>query len=332
MEKVSIAGKLSGLVLLFVIILSSTAFASLTKEQAEDVANFATAFIEKGNLRRDEEGYPLLVYALSNNVNKSKEIRRSGYNTELYHIYNNNYHKKNGAYLDLGYKWTMDCGDFISYVYNTTLGLDMYLEEEDDPWHIKDIYNDAKKENDSEIFEFVYKDVPISMIEEEKLELGDVIVRMGAGENHGLIYVGENMQAAHASRNGIKYYKNPPILGFEVVKFDNFYRKSTIVSIVRVKDGVVPTEQRVNTTITWPDNGEIETLVPKNIVKYTHNLAESKHVANINQKNKPVTSFIQKVFMNPKALLIYVKPSEIQDQFIDWFVVGIKRFFITLMK
>ena len=35
-------------------ILPSNVFASLTKEQAEGVAMFATAFIEKGNERRDE--------------------------------------------------------------------------------------------------------------------------------------------------------------------------------------------------------------------------------------------------------------------------------------
>ena len=36
--------------------------------------------------------------------------------------------------------------------------------------------------------------------------------------------LGEGMQAAHASRNAIKYSKNPPILGFEVVPFDKFYK------------------------------------------------------------------------------------------------------------
>ena len=51
--------------------------------------------------------------------------------------------------------------------------------------------------------------MPISSISEEKLEKGDVVLRLGSRENHGLIYVGENMQTAHASRNAIKY-KNTP--------------------------------------------------------------------------------------------------------------------------
>ena len=249
-------------------LIPTNVFASLTKEQSEDVALFATTFIEKGNARRDENGYPLLVYALSNNWKTSVEIRRSGYFEELYDIKTNNYHMKNGKYLNLGPKWCMDCGDYISYVYKTTLGLDMYLEDLEDPWHIKDMYADANKYEKSEIFEFVYKNVPINSIDESKLELGDVVVRLGSKENHGLIYVGEGMQTAHASRNAIKYSKNPPILGFEVVTLNKFYKPSTIVSILRVKDGRVDANQVVNSTITWPDTGEIEELLaPKKAYK-----------------------------------------------------------------
>ena len=244
--------------------LCSTAYASLTKEQSDDVADFAKAFISEGNERRDEAGYPLLVYALSNNWNKCIEIRRSGYNSELYHVENNNYHKKNGKYLDLGYKWTMDCGDFVSYVYHQTFGLDLMNHENEDPWHIKDMYADANKYQNSKYFEFIYKKVPISSLDESKLEKGDVVLYFGPRDNHGLIYVGEGMQTAHASRNGIKYSKNPPILGFEVVTLNRFYKTSTVVSIVRIKDGVIPTDMKANTAIIWPDNGERQQLVPRN--------------------------------------------------------------------
>lgn len=268
MKLVRVACKLL-MVLVFLLLISSSVFASLTKEQSEDVALFATNFIEKGNERRDENGYPLLVYALSNNWKVSTEIRRSGYFGELYHVKNNNYHMKNGKYLDLGYKWCMDCGDFISYVYNTTLGLDMYLKEDDDPWHIIDMYNDANKYENSKYFEFVYKNVPISKIDESKLELGDVVLRLGSRENHGLIYVGEGFQTAHASRNGIKYSSNPPILGFEVVQLNKFYKTSTTVSIVRVKDGIVNENTKVNSTIVWPDTGETEDLINEIVEMYT---------------------------------------------------------------
>lgn len=262
--------KYSVLIMFFTLFIftPNTALANLTKEQAEDVALFATSFIEKGNQRRDENGYPLLVYALSNNWQTCIEIRRSGYQEKLYHVKNNAYHMKNGKYLDLGLKWCMDCGDYISYIYKTTLGFDMFLEETQDPWHIKDIYADANKGEKSEYFYFVYKNVPISSILEENLEKGDIVLRLGSRENHGLIYVGQNMQTAHASRNAIKYAKNPQILGFEVVQLNKFYKSSTIVSIARVKDGVVSPEQIVNSTIIWPDNGEVDTLLPLKELEY----------------------------------------------------------------
>ena len=45
-----------------------------------------------------------------------------------------------------------------------------------------------------ELLEFVYKNVPISAIDESKLEKGDVVLYFGPRDNHGLIYVGENKQ------------------------------------------------------------------------------------------------------------------------------------------
>ena len=343
MKSVRIACKLYGIVILLLLLIPSNVFASLTKEQGEDVALFATTFIEKGNERRDEEGYPLLVYALSNNWKTSVEIRRSGYKSELYHVKNNNYHMKNGKYLDLGLKWCMDCGDYISYVYNTTLGLDMYLEEVEDPWHIKDMYADANKYDDSEIFEFVYKNVPISSIDEAKLELGDVVIRMGSRENHGLIYVGDGMKTAHASRNGIKYSKNPPILGFEVVQLNRFYKTSTIVSIIRVKNGVVDENQNVNSTIVWPDTGKEETLIMKeqNKIRSETVLFEGSEY-NLSQVD------IQKLAKKNEEIItseqlsdnyeLYIKeiskynnsPEYLKRQIMDWAILEFKRILIVL--
>ena len=244
-------------------VIGAPSYASLTKEQSDDIAEYAVNFISSGNERRDEKGYPLLVYALSNSWQKCIEIRRSGYNSELYHVYNNNYHKSNGRYLDLGNKWTMDCGDFVSYLYHKLFDLDLMNHPEEDPWHIKDMYADANKGQNSKYFEFIYKNVPISSIKESNLQKGDVVLYFGPRDNHGMIYVGEGMQTAHASRNGIKYSKNPPILGFEVVTLNRFYKTSTVVSIVRIKDGVIPTDMVANSLIVWPDNGEEQILTTR---------------------------------------------------------------------
>lgn len=332
---VRIAWKVCGILLILMGISFTNVEASLTKEQAEDVALFATTFIEKGNQRRDENGYPLLVYALSGNWKTSIEIRRSGYFGELYHVKNNAYHMKNGKYLDLGPKWCMDCGDFISYVYNTTLGLDMYLEDVEDPWHIKDMYADANKYENSEIFEFIYKNVPISKIDESKLEKGDVIIQMGSRENHGLIYVGEGFMAAHASRSAIKYGKNPPILGFDITPFNRFYKTSTIVSIARVKDGIVPENQVVNSTIVWPDTGEKETLIEiiennlvlesyKNIEYYESNgfkVDENyKEIAKIKiVDNDKSANYLENIYTKQS------RPNYFDSEIIDWLILEIKK-------
>ncbi|MBR3281174.1 MAG: C40 family peptidase [Clostridia bacterium] len=237
--------------------LGTVSYASLTKEQSDDVAEFATSFIEEGNKRRDKNGYPLLVYALSSNWQTCIDIRASGYNGELYYIKNNKYHGNR----DLGYKWCMDCGDFMSYVYKTTLGFDLINHDNGDPWHITDFRDDANKGSNSKYFEYVYKNVSIASIDESKLMPGDLVIRFGPKDNHGLVYIGEGWRQAHASYNAIKYSANPPITGFQVV--NGFYKKSTIISVIRVKDGIVPKDQKVNGTIIWPDTGEEAILIER---------------------------------------------------------------------
>lgn len=253
--------------------------ADLTKEQGEDVALFSTNFIEKGNARRDSNGYPLLVYALSNNFNTSVAIRDSGYKSMLYNISKNNYHKQNGTYINLGNKWCMDCGGFISFVYNTTLGLDMYLSDANEPWHIKDMYNDAAKGDDSKYFYFVYKNISIGSIDYSTLKEGDLVITIGSRENHGLIYVGDG-KASHASRNAIKYSQNPPILGFDTVVLNRFYKSSTKVSILRVNDGVIPQDKTINSKVIWPDTNTSEILIP---LKVTDGTLLYNHYSNPDQ-------------------------------------------------
>ncbi len=225
----------------------------------------------------------------------------------------------------------MDCGDFIAYVYHTTFGLDLMNHENEDPWHIKDMYADANKYKDSQFFEFVYKNVPISNLDESKLEKGDIVLYFGPRDNHGLIYVGEGMQTAHASRNGIKYSKNPPILGFEVVTLNRFYKTSTKVSIVRIKDGVIPTEMKANTAIIWPDNGERQQLVPRNdeIVEEEQESEELENIAVLNLLESPENiefasandmEQIEKV--QSEKIIIYIE----KDMY-SWVSDGLKRFY-----
>ena len=88
--------------ILIAIQLSTACFAAITEQQGEDVAEFAKKFIEEGNARRDENGFPLLTYALSGNWKTCIEIRTKGYNGQMYNVYRNGYYMRNGRYINLG--------------------------------------------------------------------------------------------------------------------------------------------------------------------------------------------------------------------------------------
>lgn len=332
MNKIAIfCGALCAIIMLF----TSSAKAKLTKEQSFDVAEFATSFINEGNARRDNNGYPLLVYALSGNWNTCIEIRSKGYNSELYYIKNNRYHGNR----ELGYKWCMDCGDFMSYVYKTTLGFDLVNPENGDPWHITDYRADANKGENSKYFEYVYKNVPISSIDESKLMHGDLIIRFGPKDNHGLVYIGEGWTQAHASYNAIRYDKKPPITGFQVVH--GFYKTSTVISVVRVKDGIVPEDYVVNSTIVWPDNGEEQILTQRQrdikAQKEAQELAQKEEIKQeIEEKQDDI--LLDNITTNV-ANIDELTNSEIDEQPImlyiekemySWMTEGLKRFYTEI--
>lgn len=270
--------------LFLILLINSTALAAITEQQGKDVAEFAKNFIEQGNNRRDEKGYPLLTYALSGNWNTCIEIRNKGYNEELYYVKRNSYHYNKGRYVELGYKWCMDCGTFVTYTLKKTLGLELYNGKE--PWHVQDIYNDASKGKNSQYFEFVYKSVSIRNIDYSKLQPGDVIARITSKGNHGMIYLGDGL-IAHANRDMITY-KDPAIFGFQVSKLNGYYVPSTVVRIMRIKDGVIPEDLVVNSTLTWPDNGEtVELIEREDEIVSIHQLKYAPLLA------KPMNQFIQ---------------------------------------
>lgn len=247
------------IVLLFVGTIPNSSNAAITEEQGKDVAAFARAFIEQGNERRDERGYPLLTYALSGNWNTCIEIRNKGYNEELYYIKRNGYHINKGKYVELGGKWCMDCGTFVAYNLKKTLGVVLYNGKE--PWHVQDMYNDALRGAKSQYFEFVYKSVSVGKIDYSKLQPGDVIARITSNGNHGMLYVGDG-EIAHANRDMITY-RSPAVFGFQVSKLNKYYLPGTVVRVLRLKDGIVPEDLVVNSIITWPDNGETVDLLNK---------------------------------------------------------------------
>lgn len=279
------------IILLFImVILQSVSLAGLTEQQANDVAEFAKAFIEQGNNRRDENGYPLLTYALTGDWNTCIKIRSSGYNGQLYNIQKNGYHIYKGKYVKLGYKWCMDCGTFVTYTLKTTLGLDLYNQNE--PWHVQEIYNDALKGDSSKYFEFVYKSVAVKNIDYSKLQKGDVIAKITSKGNHGMLYVGDGM-IAHANRDMISY-REPVVLGFQVSKLNQYFLPGTVVRIMRVKDGIIPENYVVNSKIVWPDTGETADLLNRIDLDELFNT----YMSEISNEPKSLTEYIEKYNVN----------------------------------
>ena len=235
------------------------AFAAITEQQGEDVAAFAKAFIEEGNARKDENGFPLLTYCLSGNWRTCVEIRTKGYNGQMYYVKNNGYYYRNGKYLELGNKWCMDCGTTVLFLLKNTLGLEL-LNSQGEPWHVQDIYNDALKGKKSKYFEMVYSGVSVGKINYSKLKKGDIIARITSDGNHGMLYLGDGY-IAHANRDMIRSYGDNKVSGFQVNKLNHYFLPGTVVRIMRIKDGIIPEDLVVNGVVTWPDTGETVDLL-----------------------------------------------------------------------
>ena len=247
--------------LMVVTLFGSISFDAITEQQWEDFEEFAKKFIEEGNARRDEKGFPLLTYALTGTWNNNVKLRTAGYNGQMTYIKNNGYYISGGRYLELGNKWAMDCGTTVLFLLKNTLGLEV-LTKDGEPWHVVDIYRDACKGENSEVFEFVYKDVRVGSIDYSKLRKGDVIGYYTSHGNHGMLYLGDGL-IAHANRDMIRSWGNDKISGFQVNKLNGYFLSGTHVRVYRIKDGVIPEDLVVNGFVTWPDTGETVDLLER---------------------------------------------------------------------
>ncbi len=241
----------------------SNVYAAITEQQGNDVAEFAKKFIEEGNNRRDEKGFPLLTYALTGSFNRNIQLRSDGYNGRMTYIKNNGYYISGGRYLELGNKWAMDCGTTVLFMLKNTLGFEI-LNGYGEPWHVIDIYNDAAKGANSKYFDMVYRSVSVGRIDYSKLQKGDVIGYYTSHGNHGMLYLGDGY-IAHANRDMIRSYGNNKISGFQVNKLNHYFLSGTAVSVMRIKDGIIPEDLVVNGKITWPDTGETVDLLNRTV-------------------------------------------------------------------
>ena len=209
--------------------------------------------------RKDDKGFPLLTYALTGSWNNNVKLRTAGYNGQMTYIKNNGYYYSGGRYLELGDKWAMDCGTTVLFLLKNTLGLEL-LTKDGEPWHVIDIYYDACKGQNSQYFDFVYKDVRVGSIDYSTLQKGDVIGYYTGHGNHGMLYLGDGL-IAHANRDMIRSWGNDKVSGFQVNKLNGYFLSGTHVRVYRIKDGIIPEDLVVNGVVTWPDTGETVDLL-----------------------------------------------------------------------
>ena len=255
--------KLTLMIMMISVLIFSSVHAEITEQQGNDVAEFAKKFIEEGNSRKDEKGFPLLTYALTGSFSKNIQLRSDGYNGKMTYIKNNGYYISGGRYLELGNKWAMDCGTTVLFMLKNTLGFEI-LNSYGEPWHVIDIYNDAAKGANSQYFDLIYRNVSVGKIDYSKLKKGDVIGYYTSHGNHGMLYLGDGY-IAHANRDMIKSYGNDKVSGFQVGKLNKYFLPGTAVRVMRIKDGIIPTDLVVNGKITWPDTGETVDLLNRTV-------------------------------------------------------------------
>lgn len=232
------------IIMLFVFILPVKA--DLTDSQASDLAFFAENFILEGNKRIGNDGFPIFAYSQG-------QPRIDGFQSKLSWI-NKSY---NGKFGVRAYKWSFDCSSFASYVYYQTFGLvltrtltsqvDSYsglriCDKTRNPYCVSDFVLNA---DSNKHFYYIMKNVPASSVDLSKLKKGDLIVIVGS---HIMVYVGDG-KIAHASASAITSSN----LGLEVVNLAQKYG-GTKVSVIRLKDKIIPPDKKANMTITWLDN------------------------------------------------------------------------------
>ena len=239
------------IILLFVFILPVKA--DLTKQQENDIAAFAANFIIEGNKRVDKNGYPLLAYMQG-------QARIDGYQSKLYKV-KYDYNHKN--YVNEK-KWTFDCASYVSFVYYHTFGLVLTYSKTSkidsysgltirnaiaNPYQVSAFVDDA---NRSEHFYYIKKGITGSNINFDELEKGDLIIYVG---HHIMIYVGEG-KIAEATTSSISKTN----LGTQVIPLISKYSNISL-SIIRLKNKIIPENAVANTKVTWLDTGETVDLV-----------------------------------------------------------------------
>lgn len=224
--------------------------AELSAEQRDDVAAFAKNMILKGNGNEHKNGrFAILAY--------NQGTRREGFYNKLSQM-GKDYRGVNTINAK---KWTFDCSSFAAYVYYHTLGVQTTYHD-GHPYVVSKFVEDAQK---GQNFYFIMNNVSVSSIDYNRMQKGDLVIIVGS---HIMVYVGDR-KIAHFTPSAITHGEN---LGAEVIDLGVKY-PNTKVSVIRLKNGIVPASKKANTIITWPDTGKNEDISDRDdkpIIKVTY--------------------------------------------------------------
>ena len=245
------------LVLILILFIPIYVKADLTKKQQEDIGYFAAHMIEEGFKapHLDSKGFSVFAY--------NQGTRNEGFNNQLSYMYKD-YNRINDIN---GKKWTFDCASFAAYVYYHCFGVKTTYLSNNSPYVVSKFVEEANKGNN---WYYVMTNVNTSTMDYSKLKKGDLVIFVNS---HIMVYVGDG-KIAHFSTSALKKGSN---LGCEVIALNERFpnRKA---SIIRLKDGIVPTTAKANMKITWPDTGKTQ--------DFRDDLKDDKPVVNLSLNNE----------------------------------------------
>ena len=232
------------IIFLFCLLFSFDVYA-LTLSESEEIAAVARGIIEKGMSKEhlDSKGMPILAYMQG-------EARVRGYQGNLYLI-----KKSYNSLINVNSpKWNFDCSSFVSYIFKTTIGLQLldsnYLGG--NPYMVDNFMKDNQ-------FYKVYNDISPQELLQIKSSLLPADLNVVIGSHVGM-YV-DNGEIAEASSTLIRKYGTGSNLyqgdgnynlGTGITKIEDFVaiRGNSKYAVLRLNKDI---NQKINTVIKWPD-------------------------------------------------------------------------------
>ena len=154
------------IIVFLILLIPIYAKADLTKQQQDDIAEFASKMITEANKseHKDSKGFSILAY--------NQGTRNEGFNNQLSYMAKD----YNSVNLIGSKKWTFDCASFAAYVYYHCFGVKT-TNSNGSPWVVSSFVNNASKNG---YFYFIGSNWNTSTMDYSKLQKGDLVIFVGS--------------------------------------------------------------------------------------------------------------------------------------------------------